>query len=157
SLGMLAGGIAHDFNNLLAVISSCNGLLDESIPRDHPDHELVDDIGNAVVRAGSLTRQLLAFSRKQVTEPLVLDPNVVVNDTRKLLRRMVGVDIDVITVLAPDLRPVLVDRNHLVQVILNLAANARDAMAGRGTLRLTTRNAGSEVVLEVSDTGTGMT
>jgi len=156
SLGMLAGGIAHDFNNLLAVISSCSGLLAESLGRTHPDHELVDDIADAVVRATQLTRQLLAFSRKQVTEPVILAPNVVVTDTRKLLRRMVGVNIEVVTSLEPELRPVLIDRGNLVQVILNLAVNARDAMPGRGSLRLTTRNVGDHVALEVSDNGSGM-
>jgi PAS domain S-box-containing protein len=156
SLGMLAGGIAHDFNNLLAVISSCGGLLAESLGRTHPDAELVDDIADAVVRASQLTRQLLAFSRKQVTEPVVLDPNCIVTDTRKLVRRMVGVNVEVVTSLEPELRPVMMDRGHLVQVILNLAVNARDAMPGRGTLRLTTRNVGNNVVLEVTDNGSGM-
>jgi len=156
SLGMLAGGIAHDFNNLLAVISSCSGLLAESIPPDDGDRELVDDIEGAVVRAAALTRQLLAFSRKQVSEPVVLDVNLVVNDTRKLLRRMVGVDVDVITSLEPDLRTVRIDRNQLVQVILNLAVNARDAMSGRGTLRIATRNVDDGIAIEVTDNGSGM-
>jgi PAS domain S-box-containing protein len=157
SLGMLAGGIAHDFNNLLAVISSCSGLLAESLDHDNPDRELVEDIADAVVRATAMTRQLLAFSRKQVTEPVVLDPNVVVNDTRKLLRRMVGTNIELVTSLEPELRPVFMDRGHLVLVILNLAVNARDARPTSGRLTLTTRNVGPDVVLEVSDTGTGMT
>ncbi len=156
SLGMLAGGIAHDFNNLLAVISSCSGLLAESTERSSPDRELVEDIADAVVRATTMTRQLLAFSRKQVTEPVVLDPNIVVNDTRKLLRRILGVNIELVTSLEPDLRPVFIDRGHLVQVILNLAVNARDAMPAHGRLMLSTRNAGSNVVLEVADTGGGM-
>jgi PAS domain S-box-containing protein len=156
SLGMLAGGIAHDFNNLLAVISSCSGLLAESLDRTNPDRELVEDIADAVVRATAMTRQLLAFSRKQVTEPVVLDPNVVVNDTRKLLRRMVGTNIELVTSLEPELRPVFMDRSHLVQVILNLAVNARDAMPTSGRLTLTTRNVGPDVVLEVTDNGTGM-
>jgi two-component system, cell cycle sensor histidine kinase and response regulator CckA len=157
SLGMLAGGIAHDFNNLLAVISSCSGLLAESLDRATPDRELVEDIADAVVRATAMTRQLLAFSRKQVTEPVVLDPNVVVNDTRKLLRRIVGVNIEFDTSLEPDLKSVFIDRGHLVQVILNLAVNARDAMPENGRLTLSTRTSGSNVVLEVTDTGTGMT
>jgi two-component system, cell cycle sensor histidine kinase and response regulator CckA len=157
SIGMLAGGIAHDFNNLLAVISACSGMLAESSDRSSSDRELVDDISDAVVRASALTRQLLAFSRRNVTEPVVLDPNLVLNDTRKLLRRMVGINIEVVTSLEPDLRPVLIDRSHLVQVILNLAVNARDAMSNGGTLSLTTRTIESSVVLEVSDTGTGMT
>ena len=156
SLGMLAGGIAHDFNNLLAVISSCSGLLAESVSTRDADRELVEDIEDAVVRAAALTRQLLAFSRKQVTEPVVLDPNIVVNDTRKLLRRVVGAHIDLVTSLEPDLRMVRIDRGQLVQVILNLAVNARDAMPRNGTLQISTRNVGDSVVLEVSDTGVGM-
>ncbi len=157
SLGMLAGGIAHDFNNLLAVISSCSGLLAETIGRDSPDAELVDDISEAVVRASALTRQLLAFSRKHVAEAVVLDPNIVVTDTRKLLRRIVGETIEVETSLEPELRAVRIDRGHLVQVILNLAVNARDAMPTGGRLRLATRNHGeSSIVLEIADTGSGM-
>jgi len=138
------------------VISSCNGLLAESLPAEFGDRELVDDVADAVVRASALTRQLLAFSRKQVTEPVVLDPNLVVNDTRKLLRRIVGVDVDVTTSLEPDLHMVRMDRAQLVQVLLNLAVNARDAMPGSGTLRVTTRNVGDQVILEVHDTGVGM-
>ena len=157
SLGMLAGGIAHDFNNLLAVISSCSGLLAETIDATSPDHELVDDISDAVVRAAALTRQLLAFSRKQVSEPVVLDLNLVVTDTRKLLRRMLGVDVEVESSLEPELRTVRIDRSQLVQVILNLAVNGRDAMRGRGVLKISTRNCGDDVVLSVSDNGSGMT
>jgi len=156
SLGMLAGGIAHDFNNLLAVISSCSGLLAESVASDESDRELVGDIEDAVVRASALTRQLLAFSRKQVTEPVVLDANVVVTDTRKLLRRIVGENIEVVTSLEPDLPMVRIDRGQLVQVILNLAVNARDAMPRNGTVRVSTRSIGNCIALEVSDTGIGM-
>ncbi|NVB84330.1 MAG: response regulator [Kofleriaceae bacterium] len=156
SLGMLAGGIAHDFNNLLAVISSCSGLLAETIGRDSPDAELVDDISEAVVRASALTRQLLAFSRKHVAEAVVLDTNIVVTDTRKLLRRIVGETIEVDTSLDPELHAVRIDRGHLVQVILNLAVNARDAMPKGGLLRLATRNVDDDVVLEITDNGCGM-
>jgi two-component system, cell cycle sensor histidine kinase and response regulator CckA len=171
SLGMLAGGVAHDFNNVLAVIASCNGLLGEDIPSDAPNRELVDEIEAAVNRAAALTRQLLAFSRKQVTEPKVVDLNAIVNETRKMLRRMVGEDVILSTSLDPDLGRVRVDPGYLVQVLMNLAVNARDAMPRGGTLTLTTRNAmidehhvrrhpcakrGPATLIAVSDTGTGM-
>ncbi|HTL35385.1 MAG TPA: ATP-binding protein [Kofleriaceae bacterium] len=156
SLGMLAGGIAHDFNNLLAVISSCSGMLAETVKTNTSDAELVDDISSAVVRASALTRQLLAFSRKHVAEAVVLDPNTVVTDTRKLLRRIAGGQIEVLTSLDPELGRVRIDRGQLVQVILNLAVNARDAMPNGGTLTLASRNIGDTVCLEVIDSGTGM-
>ncbi|HUS31005.1 MAG TPA: ATP-binding protein [Kofleriaceae bacterium] len=155
SLGMLAGGVAHDFNNLLAVISSCNGLLAEVVV-EKEDLELVEDISAAVLRASALTRQLLAFSRKHVAEAVILDVNAVITDTRKLLRRVVGVNIDVVTSLEPELRHVRIDRGQLVQVILNLALNARDAMPAGGKLTLASRNVGDVVVLEISDNGEGM-
>ena len=159
SLGLLAGGIAHDFNNILAVIGANIGLLAESAPSPD-DSELIEEVERAVSRATSMTRQLLAFSRKQVTEPVVLDLNAAIADTRKMLRRMVGDDIVITTSLEPDLGRVRVDPGHLVQVLLNLAVNARDAMAQGGTLTLTTRNvrgpAGDEVMLSVSDTGCGI-
>jgi two-component system, cell cycle sensor histidine kinase and response regulator CckA len=171
SLGMLAGGVAHDFNNVLAVIASCNGLLAEDIPTDAPNRELADEIEAAVNRAAALTRQLLAFSRKQVTEPRVVDLNAIVNETCKMLRRMVGEDVMLSTSLDPDLGRARVDPGYLVQVLMNLAVNARDAMPRGGTLTLTTRNAvidehhvrrhpcakrGRATLIEVSDTGTGM-
>jgi two-component system, cell cycle sensor histidine kinase and response regulator CckA len=156
SLGMLAGGIAHDFNNLLAVISSCAGLLGEAAKPTSTDHELVEEISDAVVRASALTRQLLAFSRKQVAEAVVLDPNMVVTDTRKLLRRLVGNQIDVVTSLDPELRRTRIDRGQLVQVILNVAVNARDAMPAGGTLTVASRNIGDTVCIEIVDDGTGM-
>ncbi len=171
SLGMLAGGVAHDFNNVLAVIASCSGLLSEDIPRAHPSRELVDEIEAAVTRATGLTRQLLAFSRKQVTDPKVIELNNVVSETRKMLRRMLGEDILLHVSLEPALGRVKVDPGYLVQVLMNLAVNARDAMPRGGTLLLSTRNAeitehdrrrhpcakvGAAVVLEVTDTGIGM-
>jgi two-component system cell cycle sensor histidine kinase/response regulator CckA len=156
SLGMLAGGIAHDFNNVLAVIASCSGMLGDSIPHDSPDRELVDDIDGAVERASGMTRQLLAFSRKQVSAPVVIDLNATVNDTRKMLRRMVGEDVLLSTSLDPDLRRVRVDPSNMVQILMNLAVNARDAMARGGSLQIQTRNEGDQVVLSVTDTGAGM-
>ncbi len=171
SLGMLAGGVAHDFNNILAVVASCTGLLADSIPHASPDRELVDEIDHAVTRATGLTRQLLAFSRRQVVEPVVLDVNACVNETRRMLRRMVGEDILFTTSLEPELQRVRVDAGYLVQVIMNLVVNARDAMPRGGSLDLTTRNvvldeafrsrhpgafAGPAVSLAVRDTGCGM-
>jgi two-component system cell cycle sensor histidine kinase/response regulator CckA len=156
SLGLLAGGVAHDFNNMLAVISSCSSMLAESIPAGSPDRELVDDIEGAVTRATSLTRQLLAFSRKQVVQPHVLDLNGVVKDTFKMLRRMVGEDIILTTSLDPDLPRVFIDPGNLVQVLMNLAVNARDAMPRGGSLDLRTRSHGGMVELLVTDSGCGM-
>jgi len=156
SLGLLAGGVAHDFNNVLAVIAANSNLLADVLPPDHADRELVDEIDAAVTRATSLTRQLLAFSRKQVVEPVVIDLNDAVTDTRKMLRRMVGEDIVIATSLEPELGHVRIDPGHLVQVIMNLTVNARDAMPRGGTLTLATRAFGTEVMLSITDTGCGM-
>jgi CheY-like chemotaxis protein len=160
SLGLLAGGVAHDFNNILAVIGSSTGLLAEGT-HSPEDRELIEEIAQAVARAAALTRQLLAFSHKQVTAPVVLDLNAAIAETRRMLRRMVGEDIVIETSFEPDLAHVRIDPGHLVQVIMNLAVNARDAMTSGGTLSLTTRNvrspSGAEVVLSVGDTGCGMT
>jgi PAS domain S-box-containing protein len=162
SLGMLAGGVAHDFNNILAVVSSCTGLLAESVPDEGENSELVHDIQHAVTRAVALTHQLLAFSRKQVLEPVVLDLNAHVKETRKMLKRLVGEDIVVTLSLDPDLGNVKVDPGYLTQVLMNLAVNARDAMPRGGKLALATRNIeigplGRSVLVSVTDTGTGMT
>lgn len=154
SLGLLAGGVAHDFNNILAVIGANIGLVGEVVGPE--DADLVDEVEKAVTRGASLTRQLLAFSRRQVIEPVVLDVNEVVEDTRKMLRRMVGEDIRLSTSLDPELRHVLMDSGSLVQVLMNLAVNARDAMPTGGALAITTRNHGGEVLLEVADSGCGM-
>jgi PAS domain S-box-containing protein len=159
SLGLLAGGVAHDFNNILAVIGANIGLLAETT-QGADERELIEEVERAVGRATSMTRQLLAFSRKQVIEPIVLDLNTAIADTRKMLRRMVGDDVVIATSLEPELRPVRIDPGHLVQVLMNLAVNARDAMAQGGTLTLTTRNvqgkAGLEVMMAVADTGCGI-
>jgi len=158
SLGLLAGGVAHDFNNILAVIAANASLLTEALPEGHVDRELVDEIDHAVRRATGLTRQLLAFSRKQVIEPVVLELNAAVNDTRKMLRRMVGEDVVITTSLEPELGHIRIDPGYLVQVLMNLAVNARDAMPRGGTLTITTRNveATREVMISVTDTGCGM-
>jgi PAS domain S-box-containing protein len=171
SLGLLAGGVAHDFNNVLAVISACSGMLCDEIPKESSQRELVDDITHAVDRASALTRQLLAFSRRQVTEPRVIDLNLIVNETRKMLRRMVGEDIILTTSLEPELGHVRADPGYIVQVLMNLAVNARDAMPRGGSLSLSTRNvilaadatrrhptakAGPAVELTVRDNGSGI-
>ncbi|MBA3499571.1 MAG: ATP-binding protein [Myxococcota bacterium] len=156
SMGLFAGGVAHDFNNLLGVITANANMISEGLPEGHADRELVDEIDAAVMRAAALTRQLLAFSRKQVTEPVVLDINRSVADTSKMLRRLVGEDIVVQTSLDPDLLRVRFDQSSLVQVLMNLAVNARDAMPQGGTLTISTRNTNNKIELSVSDTGCGM-
>jgi PAS domain S-box-containing protein len=157
SLGLLAGGVAHDFNNILGVITANAQMLAEALPDGHADRELVDEIDGAVCRAAALTRQLLAFSRRQVTDPVVLDLNRSVADTRKMLRRLVGEDIVVRTSLDPETCRVRFDQGALVQVLMNLAVNSRDAMPEGGTLTISTRKtSASEVLLSVTDTGCGM-
>ena len=170
SLGMLAGGVAHDFNNLLAVIAASNGLLGEQLT-SREDQELVAEVDAAVTRATGLTRQLLAFSRKQIVEPRVIDLNALVNETRKMMRRMVGEDVILTTSLEPELAPICVDPGYLVQVLMNLVVNARDAMPRGGSVALRTRTVtiderlvrlhpnakcGPAVMLDIADTGTGI-
>jgi two-component system, cell cycle sensor histidine kinase and response regulator CckA len=138
------------------VIASNVSLIGEGLGRDHPDRELVDDVEVAVSRATSLTRQLLAFSRKQAIVPAVLDLNRAVEDTRKMLCRMLGEDVALDASLDPELARIRIDRGYLVQIIMNLAVNARDAMPLGGQLRIATRNADGNVLLEIADTGCGM-
>ena len=173
-VGRLAGGVAHDFNNLLLVISGHRELLEQGEPCPDNLRESLSEIGRAVERAAALNRQLLAFSRRQVLEPKVLDLNGVVTAAEKMLRRLIGEDIQLITNLQSGLSPVRADPGQLDQVILNLALNARDAMPRGGILQLETREleldrlptgqfppeappGGHYVRLAVSDTGTGMT
>ncbi len=171
AVGRLAGGVAHDFNNLLTAILGYADLLLDGLPALSPLRPDLEEIRNAANRAGTLTRQLLAFSRKQVLEMRVLDLNELVADMDKMLRRLLGEDIDVLTKLDPALGAVRADGGQLEQVILNLAVNARDAMPDGGRLTIETRNAelddsyvrehvsvqpGRYVMLAVSDTGTGM-
>ena len=161
SIGLLAGGIAHDFNNVLAAISTCNSLLAETIPHGTSDREIVGDIEAAVGRGIQLARQLLAFSRKQVSAPALVDVNATVKDTRNMLSRLLGDDIEVTLSLDPELGRVRIDPDSLGQMILNLAVNARDAMSDGGTLALATRAIdiaplGRAVCLSVHDTGRGM-
>jgi len=171
AVGKLSGGIAHDFNNILGVIIGYSEALQETIGVDDPMREAVDEIEKAGQRAAALTQQLLAFSRKQVLEPKILDLNSIVADVEKMLRRLIGADVELEIITDPTLGRVKADRGQIEQVILNLAVNARDAMEQGGTLRIETRDAdldandskrlryvvpGHYVMLQVSDTGMGM-
>ena len=171
AIGQLAGGVAHDFNNLLTVINGCSSALLQRVAGHEALSGPVAEIARAGQRAAALTYQLLAFSRRQVLTPEVLDLNAVAADSEKLLRRLIGEDIELVTVLRPALGSVRVDPGQLQQVILNLAVNARDAMPQGGTLTIETAKAeldeayardhpgvepGQYVMLAVSDTGCGM-
>jgi PAS domain S-box-containing protein len=171
AIGRLAGGIAHDFNNLLMVISGYSEFLLERLGPDPRLRGPAQEISNATQRATSLTRQLLAFSRKQMLAPKVLDLNEVVAENLKMLTRMIGEDIDLVMVPAPALGAVRADPGQIDQVIMNLAVNARDAMPQGGKLTIETANvaldeafvrthspltAGEYVMLAISDTGVGM-
>jgi PAS domain S-box-containing protein len=171
AIGRLAGGIAHDFNNLLMVISGYSEFLLERLGPDPRLRGPAQEISNATQRATSLTRQLLAFSRKQMLAPKVLDLNEVVAENLKMLTRMIGEDIDLVMVPGPVLGAVRADPGQIDQVIMNLAVNARDAMPQGGKLTIETANvaldeafvrthspltAGEYVMLAISDTGVGM-
>jgi PAS domain S-box-containing protein len=171
AIGRLAGGIAHDFNNLLMVISGYSEFLLERLGPDPRLRGPAQEISNATQRATSLTRQLLAFSRKQMLAPKVLDLNEVVAENLKMLTRMIGEDIDLVMVPGPTLGAVRADPGQIDQVIMNLAVNARDAMPQGGKLTIETANvtldesfarthapltAGDYIMLAISDTGVGM-
>ena len=171
AIGRLSGGVAHDFNNLLGVILGYCEELQKHIPSDDPYREAVDEIQNAGKRAASLTQQLLAFSRKQVLEPQVLDLNTIVDEAGKMLERLIGEDISLEIVPAGQIGTVKADRSQIERVILNLAVNARDAMPQGGKLIIeaadveldeTTQTLhpcdapGPYVMLKVTDTGCGM-
>ncbi len=158
SLGRLAGGIAHDFNNLLTVINGyTDWMLHEMEPGD-PFQERLSKVRSAGERCAELTQQLLAFSRKHVARPEPLDLNRLVRESHGVLNRILGDDIGIVTELDPELGTIEGDRSQMLQVLMNLAANARDAMPGGGTLTIGTRNTGDppQVLLEVRDTGQGM-
>jgi PAS domain S-box-containing protein len=171
AVGRLAGGVAHDFNNLLTVINGYAALLLGEMPPTDPRFEPLREIREAGKLAAGLTAQLLAFSRKTIIEPKVLDLNDVVSQSAKLLRRLIGEDVTLATVLAPNLDPVKVDPNQIEQALMNLAVNARDAMPRGGRLTIETRRRvvragdsggphvapGRYVQLAVTDTGEGMT
>ena len=167
AVGKLAGGVAHDFNNLLTAIGGYSEMMLMSLGPKDPLRGDVEEIKRASRRAADLTRQLLAFSRKQVLQPQILDLNAVVLGMDKMLRRLIGADVELVTVFEPGLAPVKADRSQIEQVILNLAVNARDAMTRGGKLTLKTANIESgtvavpagvsnSVMLAVSDTGCGM-
>ncbi len=161
SIGRLAGGVAHDFNNLLTVINGYSQFLLARLRPDDPSRAQLTEIAKAGDRAASLTRQLLAFGRKQAITPLLLDLNSIVADNDALLSRLIGEDIDIILALSPEPCPVFADPVQLHQVLLNLAVNARDAMPSGGQLQLTTEiitagDGANWVRLTVSDTGAGI-
>ena len=160
AVGRLAGGVAHDFNNLLTVIKSYSTILLDALDGD-ARREDVEEIAAAADRAGALTRQLLAFSRRQMMQPRPLSLNAVVVDIEKMLRRLIGEDIALVTKLERDLWLVHADPGQLEQVVMNLAVNARDAMPDGGHLTIETRNverdAEAYVMLAITDTGVGMT
>jgi two-component system cell cycle sensor histidine kinase/response regulator CckA len=171
AIGTLSGGIAHDFNNLLTVIRGYSQIVLPQLQNNEQVRSQVEQIDKAAERAASLTRQLLAFSRRQVLQPTVFDLNGLLLNVEKMLRRIIGEHIELITITAPDLRPVKADPGQMEQVIINLVINARDAMPHGGKLTLETANAeldeayaskhvgavpGRYVMLAVSDTGSGM-
>lgn len=171
AVGRLAGGIAHDFNNLLSAILGYTGLILHSLDLADPVREDVREIEKAAERAADLTQQLLAFSRRQMLQPKVLDLNAIVTDMDKLLRRLVSEDITIQVNLDPKLDRIKADSGQIEQVLMNLAVNARDAMGSGGKLIIETSNVeldatyasrhtavkpGSYILLAVSDNGTGM-
>lgn len=137
----MSGGIAHDFNNLLGVTIGYGEALQRNIPKNDPHREAIDEIQNAGKRAASLTQQLLAFSRKQVLEPKVLDLKIVVLEVEKMLRRLIGEDIDLQLLLLPELGRIKADRGQIEQALLNPAVNARDAMPQGGKFVIEAANA----------------
>ncbi|HYV50771.1 MAG TPA: response regulator [Dongiaceae bacterium] len=171
AIGILAGGIAHDFNNLLTAIMGYSQLLQKKLEAKPELSRNVDEILKAGERAASLTRQLLAFSRQQVLQPRILDLNIIIADMGKMLRRIIGADVRVETVLGSDLPRVKADPGQIEQVLLNLAVNARDAMPQGGSIKIETHGIdvqwphsvtsgvvppGAYVVLAVGDTGCGI-
>ena len=169
AVGQLAGGLAHDFNNLLGVILGYCELLEQRLTPDGSNRRMVEQIHSAGTRAASLTRQLLAFSRRQVLRPLVLDLNRLVSGMETMLRRLIGENIEIATRLLPDLRCVKADPSQIEQILMNLVVNARDAMPSGGAITIETANVeldwsreqpevkpGSYVMLAVRDTGVGM-
>lgn len=171
AIGQLTGGIAHDFNNILTAINGFSELLQLRLPADSPLQSMVENILKSGKRATSLISQLLAFSRKQIIEPKIVDINTVITELDKMLRRIINEDIEFQTQLATDIWTVKIDPTQLEQVILNLVVNARDAMPQGGKLILKTENAsfsqnflseqekieaGDYSLLTISDTGTGM-
>jgi len=171
AIGQLAGGVAHDFNNLLTAICGHSELTLKRLAPDDPLHRPLEQIKKSGERAVALTRQLLAFSRKQILQPKIIDLNQIVVDMNKMLQRLIGEDIDLLMGLAADLGKVKADPNQIEQILLNLSINARDAMPKGGRLTIETSNVdlseefshdhvsvppGQYVMLAVSDNGCGM-
>jgi PAS domain S-box-containing protein len=180
SVGRLAGGIAHDFNNLLTVINGYSELLLGTMQEQDPLHDSLEEIMLAGQKAAALTQQLLAFSRKQVLQPKLLDVNAVIGDASRMLRRLIEEDVELITHLDPSLGPISADEGQIHQVLMNLAVNARDAMPNGGKLIIETAKleisdkpaatgsqlppefcesqiaSGPYVLISLADTGTGM-
>ena len=172
AIGRLAGGVAHDFNNLLTVINGFSELLLSATPPEDPRHVDLSEIVSAGRRAATLTRQLLAFSRRQVFQPTTIDLNSILSGLEKMLARLIGADVQLILRLAPRLHPVNADAGQIEQVLINLVVNARDAMPQGGRITVETCNvqvdeahaslhpgsrAGPHARVEVTDTGTGIT
>jgi len=170
AVGRLAGGVAHDFNNLLTAILGYAELLLDTLPGDDPNRRQIAEIQKAGRSAASLTRGLLAFSRKQVLQPVVLNLNAVVSNSEHLLRRLIGEDVELVITLEPSVAAVKADPAQVEQVLVNLAVNARDAMPSGGTLTIATVNldeattrehapaaTGASAALVIRDTGVGMT
>jgi signal transduction histidine kinase/CheY-like chemotaxis protein len=171
ALGSLAGGVAHDFNNLLTAIMGSAEVMRLDLPVDDPRRPDLDEIDKACGRAAALTRQLLAFSRRQPFEPRALSLGESVHDMKKMIGRLLGPQVSLVTASDQPLASIWADASQIEQVVLNLAVNARDAMPDGGTVTIETRNvrldepyrtehfqvpAGAYVLLAVSDTGTGM-
>ncbi|HEY3962145.1 MAG TPA: ATP-binding protein, partial [Gaiellaceae bacterium] len=165
------GGVAHDFNNLLTAIQGYGSLLLTQVEADPTQRRYAEQIMEAARRSAELTQQLLAYSRKQVLQPTVINPNVVVEEIERLLTRMVGEDVAITCALDPHLGLVLADRGRLGQILMNLAVNARDAMQNGGRLTIATSAvmltglegssaggapAGNYSLITVTDTGTGI-
>ena len=171
SVGQLAGGVAHDFNNLLTAIMGYSQLSLREAPPESPISSNLQEVGKAAERAANLTSQLLAFSRRQVIEPQVIDLNDLVINLDKMLRRLIAEDIELVTLPATGLEPIQADPGQMEQVLMNLTVNARDAMPAGGKLTIETANVtldaeyvqqhgdaspGRHVMVSVSDTGMGI-
>src|SRR4029450_11582254 len=171
AIGRLAGGVAHDFNNILTAIAGYSEILQARLEQDPSLSAYATEIIRAAERASSLTRQLLAFSRKEMMDPRVMELNAVVSDMDRMLRRLIGGDIELVTMLHPNLSRVRADPGQVEQILMNLVLNARDALPRGGRLVIETRNiglyegqaiglpeagAGGWVELSVADTGIGM-
>jgi len=171
SIGQLAGGIAHDFNNILTIVMGYSEEIMASLPPDNVIHQDAYEIVKAGQRAQELTRKLLAFSRKQLISPQILNPNRLIKEFQSMLIRLIGEDVEFITILAEEVNNIIIDPGQFEQVVMNIVINARDAMPHGGTLKIITQNytvhapikpflreipVGEYVQLVISDTGCGM-